>query len=256
MLDDSNHHHQHAVLAPDYDGSTDSSIRFSSTHRLLRVGHTVQHVLDRCETACSNFHRNGPKRWRSEQGLLNEIEFEWLRQFFIQGSENKRLLWGYWQGPILKLFEFWEKLETRTRQVVLLLQRASEHRCGLSAPEVSSKAQRTNRIKAMEAVHDIMGNQNAKGPLYDSLSTILEERSKKRELWLQREHDPVFKGMPRGCRPILFPVTFRGDSRDKDEHVFASSPMPSGDVSKHIAACGIAYEKQQRKFLPTKDLFG
>ena len=90
MLDDHNHHHQHAVIAPK-EGNP--GVRFSSTHRLLREGHTVQFIIGRCAAACANFHRKGPKLWRSEQLLLLEIEFEWLRQFYIQGEEHKTLLW-------------------------------------------------------------------------------------------------------------------------------------------------------------------
>jgi alpha-ketoglutarate-dependent dioxygenase FTO len=43
MLDDFNHHHQHAVLAGDQH-------RFASTHRVSRVdGHSFQSIKNRCE---------------------------------------------------------------------------------------------------------------------------------------------------------------------------------------------------------------
>jgi len=82
LLDDFNHHHQHAVLTS--PSPKTNTVRFSSTHRLLREGHNIHFILQRCKTSCSSFHRKGPKLWRSEQLLLTEIETEWLRQFFIQ----------------------------------------------------------------------------------------------------------------------------------------------------------------------------
>jgi alpha-ketoglutarate-dependent dioxygenase FTO len=85
LLDDFNHHHQHAVLAGE-------GIRFSSTHRLLRESHNVNCILERCKKVCSMFHKKG-KIWRSEQLLLTELESEWIRQFYIQGQQHYDLLW-------------------------------------------------------------------------------------------------------------------------------------------------------------------
>lgn len=85
MLDDFNHHHQHAILAGE-------GVRFSSTHRLLRESHNVNFQLERCKKVCSMFHKKG-KVWRSEQLLLTEIESEWIRQFYIQGQQHYDLLW-------------------------------------------------------------------------------------------------------------------------------------------------------------------
>jgi alpha-ketoglutarate-dependent dioxygenase FTO len=91
LLDDFNHHHQHTVLT---DGdSASAGIRYSCTYRLLRESHNVNHIIIRCRTACSNFHKKGSKLWRSEQLLLTELETEWLRQFYIQGSQHHDLLW-------------------------------------------------------------------------------------------------------------------------------------------------------------------
>jgi alpha-ketoglutarate-dependent dioxygenase FTO len=95
LLDDFNHHHQHAVLL---DDSTKKhmtpGIRYASTHRLLREGHNVRHILDRCQNSVAQFHKKGAKLWRSEQMLLEEIESEWIRQFYIQGEGHKRNLWA------------------------------------------------------------------------------------------------------------------------------------------------------------------
>ena len=89
LLDDFNHHHQHAVVSK----GNSQNIRFSSTHRLLRQSHNVNFILERCQKVCSLFHKKGTKIWRPEQLLLTEIESEWIRQFYIQGQQHYDLLW-------------------------------------------------------------------------------------------------------------------------------------------------------------------
>jgi alpha-ketoglutarate-dependent dioxygenase FTO len=92
ILDDFNHHHQHTVIT---SGSNQSAgVRYSLTYRLLRESHNVSYVIEHCRTCVSNFHKKGTKLWRSEQLLLTEMESEWLRQFYIQGSQNHELLWS------------------------------------------------------------------------------------------------------------------------------------------------------------------
>lgn len=96
LLDDFNHHHQHAVVSQPHGRSsetTNRSVRYSCTHRLLRESHNVMYILERCQKACSMFHKKGSKLWRSEQLLLNEIESEWIRQFYVQGQQHYDLLW-------------------------------------------------------------------------------------------------------------------------------------------------------------------
>lgn len=91
LLDDFNHHHQHTVLTT--GDMSSAGTRYSCTFRLLRDSHNVEYQLIRCQTVCSNFHKKGSKLWRSEQLLLTEVESEWIRQFYIQGSQNHELLW-------------------------------------------------------------------------------------------------------------------------------------------------------------------
>ena len=121
LLDDFNHHHQHAVLVNDNDKSRAkgaAGIRFASTHRLLRESHNVHFILNRCKTACKNFNKKGPKIWRSEQLLLTEIESEWIRQFFIQGQGHKANLWKV--SSNVKYCDFFaSKLSILTKSFVL-----------------------------------------------------------------------------------------------------------------------------------------
>jgi alpha-ketoglutarate-dependent dioxygenase FTO len=60
------------------------------------------------------------KQIRSEQLALNEVEFEWIRQFFVQG-ERHRELHKWWHKPFEKLLELWAQLECRTRLVISTL---------------------------------------------------------------------------------------------------------------------------------------
>lgn len=106
MLDEFNHNHEHAVIA----GS--SGVRYSSTHRVAREGQgTWQYIRDKIDhffisasqydfnkgTAIdANNSSNMPAKQirekfvsivRAQQLLLNEVEFEWLRQWFVQGQK-------------------------------------------------------------------------------------------------------------------------------------------------------------------------
>ena len=93
LLDDFNHHHQHAVLVDNDNDQSAAGVRYASTHRLLRESHNVNFVLERCRSVCSQFHKKGAKIWKTEQTLLFHIESEWIRQFYIQGQGHKDNLW-------------------------------------------------------------------------------------------------------------------------------------------------------------------
>jgi alpha-ketoglutarate-dependent dioxygenase FTO len=230
LLDDFNHHHQHAVLNNNSSASVLPVVttRYSSTHRKLREGHTVQFMLSKCRVAIDfNFHRKGLKVWRAEQLLLTEIECEWLRQFFVQGQGHKDQLWNtWWQDPLKKLFRYWSQLEARTLQVLQTLKLAAEARFHQphathqkDAPGAINKAERKRqdkRKKALVAIEGILARSTnsddddatAVNDLYGTMADLLEERALKREHWHDREHDVVFHRMPASCRPLAFPVQY------------------------------------------------
>jgi mRNA N6-methyladenine demethylase len=111
LLDDFNHHHQHAVLAGD-------SVRFSSTHRVCRTeGHVFASVRLRCVTACQRQLLFSSKELRNDQTTLNDLEFEWIRQYYIQGAEHDRIH-SWWHGPMQELLGFWQQLEKKTKLVI------------------------------------------------------------------------------------------------------------------------------------------
>jgi alpha-ketoglutarate-dependent dioxygenase FTO len=281
MLDDFNHHHQHAVLAPPHisSSSSSSSIRYSSTHRLLRQGHNVKDILKRCHKTTSAILLTattgigGPKKWRSEQLLLTELENEWLRQFFIQGSDHKQLLWeSYWNKPIQQLFQYWQLLETQTRQVLVLLQQAAQEQCNTNAGASDQKKKKKdghNANAAATRVEQLSGDRTPKDALYSTMASLLLERAKSRDLWHKREVDPVFQKLPPGCRPIPFPVHFGGSTAttkngdDDVDECLACSPLPGGssayltELASAVQAWGDAYESRSANdFLHRNDLLG
>lgn len=242
LLDDFNHHHQHAVLVNNddnnNDGDTDNNIgnnnktktagvRYASTHRLLREGHNVNFILERCKNTCAKFHKKGVKIWRSEQLLLNEIESEWIRQFYVQGLALRKYLWKYWEDYIHQLLRYWTLLENRTKQVLDLLRYAAEERCDLSNNDNCNKQRAERKVKqrrkkALASVEEILErsrNNNAKKNnedvvklCYDPIIELLEERATMRLLWNKRENDHLYKIMPKDSdyRPLDVPFQFQG----------------------------------------------
>jgi alpha-ketoglutarate-dependent dioxygenase FTO len=252
LLDDFNHHHQHAVMA-----EGDAGVRFSSTHRLLRDSHNVSYVLDRCKTVCSNFHKKGPKIWRSEQLLLTEMESEWLRQYFIQGSKHNELMWSSWGDSIQNLLQYWSKLETRTRAVIDLLEIAAEGKCqgedkNGAPPSRVERRLRDKRKKAVATVNDILDRDSAPKDavqlLYEPIVELLSERATMRELWIKREHDHAFREMEPCHRPIDIPFLFStmSDEKSAKDDMVAKSPMPGMPqdlraIGDRLKACGKAW---------------
>jgi alpha-ketoglutarate-dependent dioxygenase FTO len=262
LLEDFNHHHQHAVLA-----EGDAGVRFSSTHRLLRDSHNVSYMLERCKTVCSNFHKKGPKIWRSEQLLLTEMESEWLRQYFIQGRKHNELMWSVWGDSIKGLLQYWSKLETRTRAVVDLLEMAAEGKClrddkSGPAPSRVERKLREKRKKAVATLNDILDRDsattNAVQLLYEPIIELLLERATMRELWIKREHDHAFREMEPCHRPMAIPFEFNttsDDGKSAKDDIVSKSPMPGSPqdlrtIGDRLEAFGTAWLSGNSKDLP------
>ncbi|KAM8776555.1 alpha-ketoglutarate-dependent dioxygenase FTO isoform 2-T2 [Rhynchonycteris naso] len=122
MLDDLNATHQHCVLAG-------VPPRFSSTHRVAECSTgTLDYILQRCQLALHNVHDeadNGDVSLKSlepavlKQGeeIHNEVEFEWLRQFWFQGNRYKKCT-DWWSRPMTQLEAMWRKMEGVTNAVL------------------------------------------------------------------------------------------------------------------------------------------
>lgn len=130
LLDDFNHHHQHAVLTGD-------TKRFASTHRVSRrEGHCFAWILDRCRKTLAASNKKTVKQIRAEQAALTEVETEWILQFYIQGKTHFDLH-QWWHGPMHQLLDCWARLEEATSAVLRVLQAAAAVAAADRAPGVS-----------------------------------------------------------------------------------------------------------------------
>ena len=123
MLDDFNHHHQHAVI-------TGSSWRYSCTMRVaITKLDTWEYIEKKASQACNMAMKLKEKLIKNKNNLIalketmdpqilrqlgsinQEIEFEWLRMFFIQGKEHMKAHVDYWLPRIEKLERYWQKID-------------------------------------------------------------------------------------------------------------------------------------------------
>jgi hypothetical protein len=219
LLDDFNHHHQHSVLA----GSTH---RFASTHRVCRTeGHTHASIAARCLAALAGTGSSA-KQIRAEQTALNEVEFEWIRQMFIQGELHYELH-EWWHGPMQELLGLWARLQERVAMHMATLRDAAG---GLAEAEEALALLHDAHGGGAEKDEEDGGGEDGGGKAgsgrrklrrqlekrrkrctavdassYDGLVQGLAERLEKRRGWLTREQDPAFHSVPDNCRPMRIP---------------------------------------------------
>lgn len=252
LLDDFNHHHQHTVLTE----GTNTTVRYSCTYRLLRDSHNIQDWIHRGKTAISQFHKKGPKIWRSEQLLLTEIESEWIRQFYIQGRGHYQLLWdSYWKEPMQELLKIWKILEKRTEQTVMLLRGAAEGRCMKTEERISHKPTkaerkaRDRRKKHLLTIQELLSRFSATSnvteeiafkELYQPFAMLLEERNSMRNKWEKREKDHVFYELPSDYRPMEVPLDFSD-----------ALPKMLKEVAGKLLQLGKAYQSGDAQHLPS-----
>ncbi|XP_068116613.1 alpha-ketoglutarate-dependent dioxygenase FTO isoform X2 [Hyperolius riggenbachi] len=122
LLDNLNQTHQHCVIAG-------SQPRFSSTHRLVEsCKGTLNYILSRCQSAVENLcaipNNGGTKLKSLELDILkqaeevhNEVEFEWLRQFWFQGNRYTKCS-DFWIKAMEDLEVQWRHMETMTSHLL------------------------------------------------------------------------------------------------------------------------------------------
>jgi mRNA N6-methyladenine demethylase len=214
MMDDFNHHHQHAVIA----GGTR---RYASTHRVCKeLGHTVQSVIEKCESVIRRAgKRHTLKQWRSEQSLLDEVEFEWIRQWYVQGQRHADMRAEFWNDKIARLVEMWRELESRTYAAFELLRHAveplPEH------PTATADEQKSARRKFLKKQKKARLALKEKHQLdhiraFDLLIACFTERAQKRVQWKLRYTDPAFQKVAQDCQPIPLPI-FDGHGPEKQD---------------------------------------
>ncbi|XP_048172389.1 alpha-ketoglutarate-dependent dioxygenase FTO isoform X1 [Corvus hawaiiensis] len=178
MLDDLNMTHQHCVLAG-------LSPRFSSTHRVADSSRgTLEYILGQCELALQNLQTDSdsmPLSLKSLEAAVvkqveeihNEVEFEWLRQFWFQGKRYLKCT-DWWLKPMAKLEEFWRKMEIMTSLVL------SEVR-----KEQQIEEQRNETISCF--------------------LLLLKERQKLRKEWTARCQSDAAESLPEEQKPECHP---------------------------------------------------
>lgn len=202
LLDEFNHHHQHSVLAG-------KSQRYASTHRVSRVdGHTFYSIKAKCIAALKGSGYSS-KQIRSEQIAYCDLEFEWLRQFYIQGEKHKnKNIW--WQPKMIELLNFWKQLEARSNSIIDVLSDVCILSQNTNDDNIDKKEMKrlVKRKKRMLSIDD---------QSFDEMIDGLQNRYDKREGWIQRESDPIFKSEPVDCRPIQVPFPDTSPHPDSNE---------------------------------------
>ena len=175
-----NHHHQHAIL------QGRGAVRYSSTHRVaVEEGHTYQSIRSRClaalEVEMSNDVTSATAgTWQEEQFCLSEVEFEWLRQWYVQGTGHAEALSAWWQPKIGKLEALWARLEQRTCARMSMLQ---------------------ERAAAVQTTPG-GGDMGVLVELCVVLKGALSRRQRLRSAWASRERDPIFASLADAYRPM------------------------------------------------------
>jgi alpha-ketoglutarate-dependent dioxygenase FTO len=216
MLGAYNHHHQHAVLA----GETE---RWASTHRVCKMeGHSFPGVLARAKCMLK-IEKRGLKEWANSTRMLDEVEFEWLRQWYIQGPKHAELHKPYWADAIKELTDVWVKLEEKEQQKLAVLRDATTavesklHKNGSPPPR--------KQRKSAALVAKCGGSA-----LFNVVLSGVRHRKIKRNGWAAREKDSIWKRVPREFRPIPFETTIAhrraADTGDSQSPLIASSILP------------------------------
>ncbi|XP_051992288.1 alpha-ketoglutarate-dependent dioxygenase FTO-like [Xyrauchen texanus] len=175
MTDDLNRTHQHCVLAGD-------TARFSSTHRVVQCcTGTLDYIQKRCSEALENLHTDPANDTKSLRSLLpstlqhiedihNEVEFEWLRQYWFQGRRYAPFC-SWWTKPIEKLEKDWKEMERMTQLL-------------LAVVEDENTAQENRREMA------------------DILLNALTDRQQHRQTWRDRCRSSLAQTLPSEEAPV------------------------------------------------------
>ncbi|XP_038557213.1 alpha-ketoglutarate-dependent dioxygenase FTO [Micropterus salmoides] len=175
MRDDLNSTHQHCVLAGD-------TARFSSTHRVAECSSgTLTYIQSQCQEALSNLHTDPETGSHSLLALLpttlqrceeihNEVEFEWLRQYWFQGQRYARFC-SWWTRPMEQLEKNWRLMETMTMLF-------------LATVEEEGQAQEGRREMA------------------ETLLSALTDRHQQRQTWRDRCHSSLAQTLPPEEAPV------------------------------------------------------
>jgi mRNA N6-methyladenine demethylase len=112
MLYEFNETHQHAIFTGD-------SKRFTSTHRKIpEEGNSIEYILNKCgKTVEKSLKKQLNEEYIQDLfDLSNEIEFDWIRQFWFQGYEYSQVH-HYWIPLMKKLEDYWGQIQEIIKRV-------------------------------------------------------------------------------------------------------------------------------------------
>jgi mRNA N6-methyladenine demethylase len=273
LLDDFNHHHQHIVFTTGKEATT--GVRYSCTFRKLRESHNVQYWIERGNALKKSFNKKGVKVWKAEYLVAQELEFEWIRQFYVQGKRHHDSLWEpYWKAPMQDLLSLWSCLEHRAYQTLELLRAATEAKVGVDTdnsthrPSKGERKERDRRKKALAVVESLLARSDtedgsmanateALSQLFIPMAECLEEEAKKRELWEKREKDHVFRELHPDCRPLPVPFRFHRPAGEtiQQSTPWGSSPFPKSpsalrEMAQQVRQLGEAFDESNSDKVP------
>ncbi|KAG7468329.1 hypothetical protein MATL_G00141790, partial [Megalops atlanticus] len=178
MRDDLNRTHQHCVLA----GET---ARFSSTHRVAECSTgTLEYIQRRCREALENLQTDPDTGTKSLRSLLpsaiqlseeihNEVEFEWLRQYWFQGQRCAKFC-SWWTKPMEQLEESWGQMESMTQL-------------------------------ALAAAEDEGSTDDRRREVAETLLNALTDRQEQRQTWRDRCQSSLAQTLPPEEAPVNRP---------------------------------------------------
>ena len=249
LLDDFNHQHEHAVM------SGSGCVRYSSTHRVAREGQgTWQYLRDKCEmvmekTMARQVGVNGKpialfvlpvkkllSLTKSQQQLATEIEFEWLRQWYVQGRRHAEHH-PYWHQPMAFLEETLRTLQRfETESIEMIEAKANrlwENRKRRRSRQTKKDTREgsTNIKDAKDDTHEL-DSVRVSEDVMDTLIENTEARKKLATVWEERLRDPLYASMSAANKPIEYPDCIRTADRvgvtirrlrDAKRQIFASA---------------------------------
>lgn len=139
----------------------------------------------------------------------------------------------------------------------------------------SHKKLNEKRKKALASIEDITqragvnhGNPSQKDapatliePLYNAIIQSLDERAKMRQLWLDREADPIFNRMSHEYLPLSVPFVFEckdsamssitdTDNSERGHSPLVGSPKGLKSICRDLEKARVAYISCNRSDLP------
>ena len=106
--------------------------------------------------------------------IHREVEFQWIRMFWLQGTRHAESHRGYWKPRIDELTQAWDAMELRYRWALTALRRGSEN------GEIELRA-------------------------YDVVAYLLGELVELRAEHAKRCESPAYAQVPEDCQPVDAP---------------------------------------------------